>query len=276
MIGFKGQVAIVTESGRGLGASYVRLLSERGASVVVHDAGVSLEGSGSDPTVADAVVQEITKAGGEALPCYENIESKKGCINLVNYAIKRFGRIDILVHNAGLRKYAMIEETDETLLNHMVGVNVYAPFWLSQLVTPIMKGQRYGRIVFTTSGVGMDPERSMPGLSSYALGKMAQLGLMNVLATELQGTGIFVNAISPVAATRMYSAPYEKGELTPEQVAAGVAFLCSSECNFSGVVLRTRNGQFSVSKWAARKWIDFGSRPTPEQIAERWNEIVAE
>ncbi len=276
MIQFKDQVAIVTGSGRGLGASYVRLLSERGASVVVHDAGVSLEGSGPDPTVADAVVQEITKAGGEALPCYENIESKTGCINLIDSAIKRYGRIDILVHNAGLRKYATIEETDETLLNHMVGVNVYAPFWLSQLVIPIMKKQRYGRIVFTTSGVGMDPERSMPGLSSYALGKMAQLGLMNVLVAELQGTGICVNAISPVAATRMYSGPYEKGELTPEQVAPGVAFLCSSECNFSGVVLRARNGKFSVSKWATRKWIDLGSRPTPEQIAERWNEIVAD
>jgi NAD(P)-dependent dehydrogenase (short-subunit alcohol dehydrogenase family) len=276
VIQFQGRVAIVTGSGRGLGASYVRLLSERGASVVVHDAGVSLEGSGSDPAVADALVQEIAKAGREALPCYENIESRTGCTNLVHSAIKRFGRVDILVHNAGLRKYATIEETEQTLLDHMVGINVYAPFWLSQLVIPIMKKEKYGRIVFTTSGVGMDPERSMPGLSSYALGKMAQLGLMNALATELQGTGICVNAISPVAATRMYSGPYEKGELTPEQVAPGVAFLCSSECNFSGIVLRARNGQFSVSKWASRKWIDFGSKPTPEQLAERWSEIVAD
>lgn len=276
MIQFQGRVAIVTGSGRGLGASYVRLLSERGASVVVHDAGVSLEGSGSDPAVADALVQEIAKAGREALPCYENIESRAGCTNLVNFAMERFGRVDILVHNAGLRKYATIEETEQTLLDHMVGINVYAPFWLSQLVIPIMKKEKYGRIVFTTSGVGMDPERSMPGLSSYALGKMAQLGLMNALATELQGTGICVNAISPVAATRMYSGPYEKGELTPEQVAPGVAFLCSSECNFSGIVLRARNGQFSVSKWASRKWIDFGSKPTPEQLAERWSEIVAD
>jgi NAD(P)-dependent dehydrogenase (short-subunit alcohol dehydrogenase family) len=276
VIQFQGRVAIVTGSGRGLGASYVRLLSERGASVVVHDAGVSLEGSGSDPAVADALVQEIAKAGREALPCYENIESRAGCTNLVNFAMERFGRVDILVHNAGLRKYATIEETEQTLLDHMVGINVYAPFWLSQLVIPIMKKEKYGRIVFTTSGVGMDPERSMPGLSSYALGKMAQLGLMNALATELQGTGICVNAISPVAATRMYSGPYEKGELTPEQVAPGVAFLCSSECNFSGIVLRARNGQFSVSKWASRKWIDFGSKPTPEQLAERWSEIVAD
>jgi NAD(P)-dependent dehydrogenase (short-subunit alcohol dehydrogenase family) len=173
VIQFQGRVAIVTGSGRGLGASYVRLLSERGASVVVHDAGVSLEGSGSDPAVADALVQENAKAGREALPCYENIESRAGCTNLVNFAMKRFGRIDILVHNAGLRKYATIEETEQTLLDHMVGINVHAPFWLSQLVIPIMKKEKYGRIVFTTSGVGMDPERSMPGLSSYALGKMA-------------------------------------------------------------------------------------------------------
>lgn len=100
-IRFDGQVAIVTGSGRGLGRAYVTLLAERGASIVVHDAGVALDGTGFDPGIANGVVQQITAAGGRAVACYENIETHQGCLRLIDTALTHFGRLDILIHNAG-------------------------------------------------------------------------------------------------------------------------------------------------------------------------------
>jgi NAD(P)-dependent dehydrogenase (short-subunit alcohol dehydrogenase family) len=277
MIRFDGQVAVITGSGRGLGAAYARLLAERGASVVVHDAGVAADGIGFDPSVADTVVQAITKAGGTAIPCYENIASHARCRQLIDTAINQFGRIDILIHNAGLLRFVPIEETDPQLFERMINVSVAAPFWLSQAAFPVMKQQQYGRIVFTTSGRAMYLEAAMPGLTSYAIGKMAQLGLMNALAAEGEAYGIRVNAISPVAATRMLQRQMASHELRPEQVAPGVAFLASPHCNFSGVVLRASNGNFSVTRWSFSPEVSFGTEVvTPEAIAEQWNSIIGD
>ncbi len=277
MIRFDGQVAVITGSGRGLGAAYAHLLAERGACVVVHDAGVSVEGVGFDPSIADTVVQAITKAGGTAIACYENIASQAGCRQLINTTINRFGRIDILIHNAGLLRFVPIEETDSQFFERMINVSVAAPFWLSQAAFPVMKQQHYGRIVFTTSGRAMYLEAAMPGLTSYAIGKMAQLGLMNALAAEGEAYGIRVNAISPVAATRMLQRQVAAHELRPEQVAPGVAFLASSHCNFSGVVLRASNGNFSVARWSFSPEVSFETEVvTPEAIAEQWSRIIGD
>src|SRR5947209_6223981 len=274
MIRFDGQVAIITGSGRGLGAAYARLLAERGASVVIHDAGVAVDGTGFDPSVADTVVQAITKAGGTAIPCYENIALQAGCRQLIDTTLNQFGRIDILIHNAGLLSFVPIEETDPQLFDRMINVSVAAPFWLSQAAFPVMKQQHYGRIVFTTSGRAMYLEAALPGLTAYSMGKMAQLGLMNALAAEGEAYGIRVNAISPVAATRMLQRQVAPDELRPEQVAPGVAFLASSQCNVSGVVLRASNGQFSVARWAFSEGVMFGTTAiTPEAVAEQWSMI---
>ncbi|HLX57766.1 MAG TPA: SDR family NAD(P)-dependent oxidoreductase, partial [Ktedonobacteraceae bacterium] len=230
VIRFDGQVAIVTGSGRGLGRAYAKLLAERGARVVVHDAGVSLDGTGFDAGVADAVTREITSEGGNAQSCYENIESREGCLRLIDAALSRFGRLDILIHNAGWISFTALEEMSRALLERILNIQVAAPLWLSQAAFPIMRHQRYGRIVFTTSGRAMFLNDALPALSGYAIGKMAQLGLMNVLGKAGADDGICVNAISPVAATRMFRSAVAPGELRPEQVAPGVAFLASSQC----------------------------------------------
>ena len=204
VIRFDGQVAIVTGSGRGLGAAYAQLLAKRGARVVVHDAGVALDGTGFDSGVADTVVGEITTAGRVAVPCYENIESREGCQRLIEVALSQFGRLDILINNAGWITFTPLEDMTPALLERIINIQIAAPFWLSQAAFPVMQRQHYGRVIFTTSGRAMFMEDALPELTGYALGKMAQLGLMNALAVAGEADGIRVNAISPVAATRMF------------------------------------------------------------------------
>ena len=275
VIRFDGQVAIVTGSGRGLGAAYVRLLAERGASVVVHDAGVTLDGTGFDPGVADAVVHDITTEGRVAVPCYENIESREGCQRLIDVALNQFGRLDILINNAGWITFTPLEEMTPALLQRVIDIQIASPFWLSQAAFPVMQLQQYGRVIFTTSGRAMFMEDALPELTGYALGQMAQLGLMNVLAAAGAADGIHVNAISPVAATRMFRRVTAPQELRPEQVAPGVAFLASSQCNVSGVVLQAGNGHFSIARWERSAGIDFGeATASPEAIAEQWSIII--
>jgi NAD(P)-dependent dehydrogenase (short-subunit alcohol dehydrogenase family) len=272
-IRFDGRVALVTGAGRGLGAAYARALAARGASVVVHDAGVEADGSGADPAVADAVVAEIEDAGGVAAAAYENLESTQGCRRTVELTLERFGRLDVVVHNAGLLDWAELEEADRSW-ERLRRVNVDAPFHVTHAAYPAMKEHGYGRLVFTTSGRAMDVERTRPGLAAYAVGKMAHFALMIVTAAEGEPHGIRANAVAPVAATRMLRRPTAAGELTPEQVVPGVVFLSSERCTVSGKVLEAGGGEFDVARWSSSDEVDFGRQPVaPETIAERWAEI---
>jgi NAD(P)-dependent dehydrogenase (short-subunit alcohol dehydrogenase family) len=188
VIRFDGRAAVVTGAGRGLGAAYAHSLAGRGASVVVHDAGVDRRGEGGDPSVADAVVEEIQAAGGTAVACYENLESDEGCARVIETCVEAFGRLDVLVNNAGLVVYAELDEAAESW-ERLRRVNVDAPFHLSRAAFVVMKGRRYGRLVFTTSGIAMSVDDTRPGLTAYAAGKMAQFGLMVVFAPRASGSG---------------------------------------------------------------------------------------
>ncbi|HEX6700279.1 MAG TPA: SDR family NAD(P)-dependent oxidoreductase [Gaiellaceae bacterium] len=265
---FDGRVVLVTGAGRGLGTAYARAFASRGASVVVHDAGVEMDGSGGDPTIANAVAREV---GGAA--CTENLETEDGCRRTIDFALDRFGRLDVVVHNAGL---VVFEELDDAHRSweRLRRVNVDAPFHLTRLAFPPMREQGYGRFVFTTSGRAMSMERTRPGLAAYAVGKMAHFALMIVTAAEGEPHGICANAVAPAARTRMLSRLVEPGELEPEQVAPGVLFLASEQCTFSGRVLEAGGGEFDLAHWASGSEIDFGREPVaPEALAERWAEL---
>jgi NAD(P)-dependent dehydrogenase (short-subunit alcohol dehydrogenase family) len=269
-IRFDGRVVLVTGSGRGLGAAYARAFGARGASVVVHDAGVEPNGTGFDPSLADAVTAEI---GPRAAASYENIGSEDGCRRVIEFALERFGRLDAVVQNAGLCVWEELEEARESW-ETMRSVNVDAPFHLTRFAFPVMKEQGYGRFVFTTSGRAMAVDRTRPGLAAYAVGKMAHFALMIVTGAEGEPFGIRANAIAPAAATRMFTRPVEPGELEPEQVAPGVVFLASEQCTFSGRVLEAGGGEFSVARWTSSDDVDLGREPVePELVAERWAEI---
>ncbi|HEX6819471.1 MAG TPA: SDR family NAD(P)-dependent oxidoreductase [Ktedonobacterales bacterium] len=275
MIRFDGQVVLVTGAGRGLGRAYAHVLASLGAQVVVHDAGVARDGTGRDPSVADAVVREIQEAGGQAVAAYEDLSSREACEALIARTWERFGRLDALVNNAGLVRYTSLEATDAPGWESLLRVNVEAPFWLCRAAMPLMRQQGGGRIVLTVSGHGLY-NTGATDLTAYSVTKAAQFGLMNALAAEGAPASIRVNAISPVAATRIYRATVAPDAFRPEQVAPGVAYLASAACGHSGVVLRAANGTFSVGRYIVTGGVNFGLQPvTPDAIAERWEEITS-
>jgi NAD(P)-dependent dehydrogenase (short-subunit alcohol dehydrogenase family) len=218
-------------------------------------------------------VGEIEAAGGIAAAAYENLDSEDGCHRIVELALERFGRLDVVIHSAGLLDWAELEIADRSW-ERLRRVNVDAPFHVTRAAFAAMKEQGYGRFVFTTSGRAMGVERTRPGLAAYAVGKMAHFALMIVTAAEGEPHGIRANAVAPVAATRMLRRATEPGELTPEQVVPGVVFLSSERCTVSGKVLEAGGGEFDVARWTSSDEIDFGRQPVePETIAERWAEI---
>jgi NAD(P)-dependent dehydrogenase (short-subunit alcohol dehydrogenase family) len=241
--------------------------------VVVHDAGVEADGTGADPGLADSVVAEIEAAGGTAAACYENLEAEEACLATVAFAVERFGRLDVVLQNAGLNAWEELEDAHRSW-ERMRKVNVDGPFHVTRSAFPLMKEQGYGRFVFTTSGRAMAVERTRPGLAAYVVGKLAHFGLMVVTAAEGEPHGILANAVAPAAATRMLRRSVEPGELEPEQVAPGVVYLASSACTFSGKVLEAAGGEFDVARWTSSDEVDFGREPVePEAVAERWAEI---
>ncbi|HXG76515.1 MAG TPA: SDR family NAD(P)-dependent oxidoreductase [Gaiellaceae bacterium] len=269
-IRFDGQVVLVTGAGRGLGRAYARLLARRGAHVVVHDAGVRPDGSGFDPDVADAVVRELEAEGGRASAAYEDLGSRDACRALVERTLAERGRLDAAVLNAGFLLEGPLEALAPEAWERLRRVQLEAPLWLAQAALPAMKERRYGRFVLTVSGHGLY-RTGEAGLAAYAVCKAATLGLVHVLADAGAPYGVLANAVSPVAATRMYRREAPPGELLPEHVAPGVVFLASSACTVSGAVLRAVGGRFSLGRYGVTEGLDLGPAPAePEDVARAW------
>ncbi|MET4679600.1 SDR family NAD(P)-dependent oxidoreductase [Stenotrophomonas rhizophila] len=247
-LSFAGQVALVTGAAGGLGFAYSRLLAQRGAHVVMQDVGATLDGTGRDPQRIDHAVARLRAEGLSVEASHQDIQSRSPAAALVADILQQHGRLDVILHNAGWVEYQRIDAVDEDRFDHMMAVAAKAPLWLAQAAWPAMQAQGHGRIVLTTSDRALYPQYVQHGLAAYAAAKSAAVGIVNVLAAEGAAHGIVVNAVSPVAKTRMWGVEGEPDELHPEAVAPGVVFLASRACIEGGWILRASNGQFHATR----------------------------
>jgi NAD(P)-dependent dehydrogenase (short-subunit alcohol dehydrogenase family) len=270
-ISLEGRVAVVTGAGRGLGRAYVELLAERHARVVVNDVGTDVSGSRKDSTIAEHVADLIRTRGGEAIANDSDVATPEGGSDLITATIEHFGRVDLLVNNAGicgsqLFEDATLDDFDRHWRVHVGGsVNTVKAAW------PHMVAQRYGKIILTTSVSGLFGLR---GQATYAAAKYAVVGLMRILAIEGAEHGILVNTISPVAYTRMHPAagsrtPEAEGRRTmpAEAVAPAVVWLASDRCSETNSIYNVTAG--AIQRIAIVMGPGFyDPHLTPESIAE--------
>ena len=246
-IRFDGKVAIVTGAGGGLGRQHALELARRGAKVVVNDLGGSVDGSGGSSAAAEAVVAEIKAFGGEAIANGGSVTDDAGVAHMVQQTMDAWGRIDILVANAGILRDKSFSKMEIADFEAVMNVHVMGTVKPAKAVWEIMKAQNYGRIVVTTSSTGLYGNF---GQSNYGAAKLALIGFMNTLKIEGQKNNIHVNAISPVAATRMTEnlMPAEVlAKLKPEYVTPAVVYLVSEEAP-TGVVMTAGAGAFAQAR----------------------------
>jgi NAD(P)-dependent dehydrogenase (short-subunit alcohol dehydrogenase family) len=272
MMRFDGRVAVVTGAGRGLGRAYARLLAGRGAQVVVNDLGADLFGDSPDSGPAEAVAAEITAAGGQAVADVNSVATTAGANAIVGTALRAFGRIDIVINNAGTTgKSGFSELTDQrlatTLASHLLGSTA-----VCRAAWGPMRKQGYGRIVNTTSAVGFF---GMHQATAYAAAKMGVFGMTRCLALEGESLGIRVNGLAPIAETRMARGVYGAlgPRLDPDLVAAVAALLAHEDCPLTGRVLTAGGGRVGeIFVGASQGYFD--QNLTPEGVRDHLGEAL--
>ncbi len=275
-IGFEGKVAIVTGAGGGLGRQHALELARRGAKVVVNDLGGSMDGSGGSSAAALKVVEEIKAAGGEALPNGSSVTDDAGVALMVKDAMDAWGRIDILVANAGVLRDKSFSKMGIGDFEFVLGVHLMGTVKPAKAVWEIMKAQNYGRIVVTTSSSGLYGNF---GQTNYGAAKLGIIGFMNTIKLEGQKNNVHINAISPVAATRMTEnlmPPAMLEKLKPEYVTPGVVYLASDEAP-TGAVLAAGAGVFALARIYETEGVNLGEGGlSAEEVRDSWAQISDE
>ena len=272
-IRFDGKVAIVTGAGGGLGRQHALELARRGAKVVINDLGGSVDGSGGSSGAADKVVEEIKAMGGEAIANGSSVTDDAGVKHMVEQTMDAFGRIDILIANAGILRDKSFSKMEIADVEVVLDVHVMGTIKPTKAVWEIMKAQNYGRIVVTTSSTGLYGNF---GQTNYGAAKLGLVGFMNTLKLEGQKNNIKVNAISPVAATRMTEnlmPPEMLEKLRPEFVTPGVVYLVSEDAP-TGVVLTAGAGVFATAKIFETEGVYLGDGAlSVEAVRDHWAQI---
>ena len=269
---FDRRVALITGAGGGLGRAYALLLAARGASVVVNDLGGSMRGEGAGTAAADRVVEEIRAAGGEAVANYDSVEDGP---RIVQAALDAFGRLDIVINNAGILRDVSFQKMTVDDWDKIYRVHLYGAYQVTRAAWPILRDQGYGRIIMTSSAAGLYGNF---GQANYSAAKLGLLGLAQTLAVEGRKRNVLVNAIAPLAGSRMTETilpPELVAALRPEYVAPLVAYLCHESSLETGHTFEVGAGWVARVRWQRGRGAFFplGEALTPEAIAERWAEI---
>jgi NAD(P)-dependent dehydrogenase (short-subunit alcohol dehydrogenase family) len=271
-LGFDGKVAVITGAGGGLGREHALMMAQRGALVVVNDLGGAVDGTGSDKGAAERVVDEIKEAGGEAVADTNSVATVEGGTAIVQSAIDAFGRIDIVVNNAGILRDKSFHNMTPDLWQPVLDVHLNGAYHVTSAAWPHMREQGYGRIVSTASGAGIFGNF---GQANYGAAKMALVGFTRVLAVEGASKNIKANVIAPVARTRMTEdllGPLAD-KVGPQFVSPIVTYLAHESCEPTGRVFSVAGGRVAE--------IFIGEGPgytdenlSPESIAEHWDEVT--
>jgi 3-hydroxy-3-methylglutaryl CoA synthase/NAD(P)-dependent dehydrogenase (short-subunit alcohol dehydrogenase family)/putative sterol carrier protein len=278
-IRFDGRVALVTGAGAGLGRAYALELARRGASVVVNDLGGARDGSGpGSSAAAEAVVREIQALGGKALASGESVASPEGGRRMVQCALEHFGRLDILINNAGILRDKTLLKMEPENWQAVIDVHLTGAYNVTRPALEAMRRNGYGRIVMTTSAAGLYGNF---GQCNYAAAKMGLVGLMNALKLEADKYGIRVNTVAPIAASRLTEdvmPPDLLARSSPEFVVPMTLFLASEACSRSGEIFSAGLGHFARVALTTGGAVAVGSPgrpPTLEELAERFEALDA-
>jgi NAD(P)-dependent dehydrogenase (short-subunit alcohol dehydrogenase family)/acyl dehydratase/putative sterol carrier protein len=277
-IRFDDRVAIVTGAGGGLGRVYALELAKRGAKVIVNDLGGARDGTGEGSArPADAVVRVIVEAGGEAVANYDSVATLEGGRAIVKTALDHFGKVDILINNAGILRDESFTKMTPELWGGVLAVHLQGAYHVTAPAFRAMRENGYGRIVMTTSAAGLFGNF---GQTNYSAAKMGLIGLMNTLKLEGAKYDIKVNTVAPLAATRLTEdvmPPDFFDKLKPELVAPLVLYLCAEQCPATGRIYNAAAGYYGRAAIVSGPgaWVNDGRVPTPETIAAQWNKITS-
>lgn len=283
---FSDRVAIVTGAGNGLGRDYALALALRGAKVVVNDLGRDAHGLGDSVGSAQQVVDEIRAAGGQAVANGDSVATRAGGAAIVECALDSFGRVDILINNAGILRNRRFVDIDDADLDGVLDTHLRGAFYVTQPTFRAMQKQNYGRILFTSSASGLFGEHMQ---ANYAAAKTGVVGLMHVVALEGERYGIRANALMPSAMTRMAMAMGEEFEkevgftdfsllasaMAPEFVTPLAIYLVSESCRQTHAIYSATAGRYArVFIGMGHGWRASREKPSsPEEIAEHFDSI---
>lgn len=241
---FDGRVAVITGGGRGLGRAYALLLAGKGCKVVVNDLGAPIKGDGSDAGVAQQLVDEIRAAGGEAVADTNSVATPEGAQAIVRTALDAYGKVDILIHNAGNVRYGTIREISFEDFKAVVDVHLMGAFYMVKALHPLMCDAGYGRIVLTSSIGGIYGNNRCV---NYGISKSGMIGLSNIAALEGEAFGVKSNVIVPSAVTRMADGLdiSQYPPMEPELVAPAVAWLAHEACDVTGEMIAAIGGRIA-------------------------------
>lgn len=266
---FDNRVAIVTGAGGGLGRAYALELAKRGAKVVVNDLGVSRTGEGASSKAADLLVEEIKSNGGVAIPNYDSVEQGH---KIVEAAVKAFGRIDIIINNAGILRDVSVQKMTDRDWDMVIAVHLKGAFILVKAAWKYMREQKYGRIINTSSSSGLYGNF---GQANYSAAKLGLHGLTQTLAKEGDKYNIRCNTIAPSAASRMTQdifTPDLHELLVPEKVVPLVTYLVHEVCNENGGLYEVAGGYIGKLRWQRSQGVFYPGTFTAEDVKAKWNE----